>query len=309
METSRPNDEQSALWNGPSGRAWVDTQAPIDRMFEPLEKLLADAVAKSSARSVLDVGCGTGAVTLAIARRLGADAQCTGIDISARMIDAARARAERSGVQARFVCADVQTHAFEPASVDLIVSRLGVMFFDDPVRAFANLRHAARPNAQMRFIAWRSAADNPFMTIAEQAAAPLLPNLPARRAGAIRVRRTAADRVGTVGQWLGGHRDRAGRSGVRAARARAGRLHLAARPGRAGVAGGGRGDPAARGRHDACGVLALRGWRRCALRRGVLARDGARTVRVTRCGQEVGQGRAGRFASRVAVRAGRSRAA
>ncbi|HEM7879039.1 methyltransferase domain-containing protein [Burkholderia contaminans] len=184
METSRPNDEQSALWNGPSGRAWVDTQAPIDRMFEPLEKLLADAAAKSSACSVLDVGCGTGAVTLALARRLGADAQCTGIDISARMIDAARARAERSGVHARFVRADVQTHGFEPASVDLIVSRLGVMFFDDPVRAFANLRHAARPNAQMRFIAWRSAADNPFMTIAEQAAAPLLPNLPARRPGA-----------------------------------------------------------------------------------------------------------------------------
>ncbi|MBN3778503.1 class I SAM-dependent methyltransferase [Burkholderia sp. Ac-20345] len=184
METSRPNDEQSALWNGPSGRAWVDTQASIDRMFEPLEKLLVDAAAASSARSVLDVGCGTGAVTIAIARRLGADAQCTGIDISARMIDAAQARAERSGVHARFVRADVQTHAFEPASVDLIVSRLGVMFFDNPVRAFANLRLAARPNAQMRFVAWRGAADNPFMTIAERAAAPLLPNLPARRPGA-----------------------------------------------------------------------------------------------------------------------------
>ncbi len=114
METSRPNETQSALWNGPSGRAWVDAQAPMDRMFEPFETLLADTAAASSARSVLDVGCGTGAVTLAIARRLGADAHCTGIDISARMIDAARARAERCGVPARFVCADVQTHAFEP---------------------------------------------------------------------------------------------------------------------------------------------------------------------------------------------------
>ncbi|WP_107312773.1 class I SAM-dependent methyltransferase [Burkholderia metallica] len=184
MESSRPNETQSALWNGPSGRAWVDTQATIDRMFEPLARLLVEAAATSGARSVLDVGCGTGAVTLAIARRLGANARCTGIDISAPMIDVAQARAERSGTHARFVCADAQTHAFEPASVDLIVSRFGVMFFDDPVRAFANLRDAARPNARMRFVAWRGAADNPFMTIAEQAAAPLLPNLPARRPGA-----------------------------------------------------------------------------------------------------------------------------
>ncbi|ALX13505.1 SAM-dependent methyltransferase [Burkholderia cepacia JBK9] len=184
METNRPNAAQSALWNGPSGRAWVDAQAPMDRMFEPFETLLADAAAASSARSVLDVGCGTGAVTLAVARRLGANARCTGIDISARMIDAARGRAGRSGLDARFVCADVQTHAFEPASVDLIVSRLGVMFFDDPVRAFANLRHAARPGARMQFVAWRGPADNPFMTTAERVAAPLLPNLPARQPGA-----------------------------------------------------------------------------------------------------------------------------
>ncbi|MCA3776228.1 MAG: class I SAM-dependent methyltransferase [Burkholderia sp.] len=184
METTRPNAAQSALWNGPSGRAWVDAQAPMDRMFEPFEMQLADAAAAWSARSVLDVGCGTGAVTLAVARRLGANARCTGIDISARMIDAARARAERSGLDARFVCADVQTHAFEPASVDLIVSRLGVMFFDDPVRAFANLRHAARPDARMQFVAWRGPAENPFMTTAERVAAPLLPNLPARQPGA-----------------------------------------------------------------------------------------------------------------------------
>ncbi|MDR8728956.1 class I SAM-dependent methyltransferase [Burkholderia pseudomultivorans] len=184
MEQAQPNEEQSALWNGPSGRAWVDIQAPLDRMFEPVGTLLADTAAASSARSVLDVGCGTGAVTLAIARRLGADAQCTGVDISARMIDAAHARAQRSGLRVRFVCADAQTHAFAPASVDLIVSRFGVMFFDDPVRAFANLRRAARIDAELRFVAWRSALDNLFMTTAERAAAPLLPDLPPRRPGA-----------------------------------------------------------------------------------------------------------------------------
>ncbi len=184
MTDSRPNEAQSALWNGPSGLAWVEAQRTLDRMFEPFETLLADAAAATSAHGVLDVGCGTGAVTLAIARRLAKDAQCTGVDISARMIAAARERAERDGVAAEFVHADAQTHPFARERFDLIVSRFGVMFFDDPVRAFTNLRRAARANAQLRFVAWRAAADNPFMTTAERAAAPLLADLPARQPGA-----------------------------------------------------------------------------------------------------------------------------
>jgi hypothetical protein len=64
------------------------------------------------------------------------------------------------------------------------MSRFGVMFFDNPVPAFANLRRAARDDAELRCIVWRSAADNPFMTAAERAAAPLLPALPARRPSA-----------------------------------------------------------------------------------------------------------------------------
>ncbi|WP_175760369.1 class I SAM-dependent methyltransferase [Burkholderia anthina] len=183
MESHQPNEAQSALWNGPSGLAWVDARTSLDRMFEPFETLLADAAAALSARSVLDVGCGTGAVTRAIARRLGAHARCTGIDISARMIAAAQDRAEREGIRAAFMCADAQTHAFARDRFDLIVSRFGVMFFDDPVRAFANLHRATHANAQLRFIAWRSAAENPFMTTAERVAAPLLPNLPARQPG------------------------------------------------------------------------------------------------------------------------------
>lgn len=180
------HDEQAQLWNGPAGHAWVDMQASLDRLFRPLEDLLVDAVvAASPSGRVLDVGCGTGATTLAIARLHGAQRHCTGLDISAPMIAAARTRAEREGIAPpRFICANAQTHAFEPDSFDMIVSRLGVMFFDDPVRAFANMRHAARDGAQLRFIAWRSAAENPFMTTAERAAAPLLPHLPARQPGA-----------------------------------------------------------------------------------------------------------------------------
>jgi hypothetical protein len=97
------------------------------------------------------------------------------------MIAAARLRAERERVPASFIRADAETEAFEPASFDMIISRFGVMFFDDSVRAFANLRRAASNHASIRFIAWRSPEDNPFMTTAERAAAPLLPNLAPRR--------------------------------------------------------------------------------------------------------------------------------
>lgn len=171
--------EQNRLWNGPSGHAWVAAQEVLDRMFEPFEKLLVEVAA--SKRQVLDIGCGTGATTLAIARQLGSNGRAVGLDISEPMLATARARAQRDNVPATFICADAQTHAFDATRFDMIVSRFGVMFFDDPVRAFANLRHAATSKAKLRAIAWRSPADNPFMTTAERAAAPMLPNMPPRR--------------------------------------------------------------------------------------------------------------------------------
>ena len=185
MKTMPPTDvNQAALWNGHAGHAWVASQTALDQMFQPLEDQLVEAVSTQRAQHVLDVGCGTGSTTLAIARQLGANGSCLGIDISAPMLQTARERAQREPTPARFVCADAQTYAFQPAAFDMIVSRLGVMFFDDPVAAFTNLRGAARDGAALCFIAWRGPADNPFMTAAERAAAPLLPNLPPRKPGA-----------------------------------------------------------------------------------------------------------------------------
>ena len=159
-------------------------QELIERTYRPFEELLAREVANAHARRVLDVGCGSGSTTIAAARAAGVTGHCTGIDISAPMIAAATARAEGEGTAADFILADAQTHTFEPEQFDMIVSRFGVMFFDDPAQAFTNLRRAAMADANMRLIAWRSPAENPFMTTAERAAAPLLPNLPPRRPGA-----------------------------------------------------------------------------------------------------------------------------
>ncbi|WP_151477453.1 class I SAM-dependent methyltransferase [Streptomyces albicerus] len=179
--TRRTDDEQAARWSGTAGHAWVEAQAVLDDVLRPFEGLLVEAVSSVHGGQVLDVGCGTGSTTLAVARRLGSAGRCVGIDISEPMITAARARAEREGTPASFIHADAQEHAFEPATFDAVISRFGVMFFNDSVRAFANLRSAARDGAGLRFITWRGPAENPFMTTAERAAAPILPNLPARR--------------------------------------------------------------------------------------------------------------------------------
>ena len=178
------SDEQATLWNGSAGCAWVEAQAMLDRTLQPFEDLLVEVVAASGAQRVLDVGCGTGSTTRAVARVLGAKGHSVGIDISEQMIDAARRLAGQHRTPVEFICADAQTHPFEPASFDLIMSRFGTMFFNDPAAAFANLRRAAAQDAALRSIVWRSPEENPFMTTAERAAAPLLPNLQARSADA-----------------------------------------------------------------------------------------------------------------------------
>jgi ubiquinone/menaquinone biosynthesis C-methylase UbiE len=178
---AQPNAEQMAMWNGSAARGWIEAQESLDRLYAPFEQLLVQAVAARGARRVLDVGCGTGSTTLAIARLVGPAGAAVGLDLSEPMLAFAKQRAELEAVPPRFICADAQTYAFEPASFDMIVSRFGVMFFDDAVRAFANLRRAAAPQAALHTIVWRSPADNRFMTAAERAAAPFVPQLPARQ--------------------------------------------------------------------------------------------------------------------------------
>lgn len=168
----------TTVWNPRSDAVWVEQQAMLDRMFKPFEAVLVEAVRAAGAREVLDVGCGTGATTLAIAASLGGGGRALGLDLSPSMIDMARRRAKEAGADnADFVAADAQAYAFEPGRFDALVSRFGVMFFADPVAAFANLRRAMRPQGQMAAIVWRGAEDNPFMTAAPRAAAAALPEL------------------------------------------------------------------------------------------------------------------------------------
>ena len=160
------------------GNAWVEAEVLLDGMYAPFEAMLARDI-PAGAR-VLDVGCGTGATTIAAARRAGPDGEALGVDISEPMITAARAKAVREGVAASFALGDAKSFAFEAGRFDRVISRFGLMFFDDFVAAFANLHRAATPDAQLHAIAWRSGDENPFMMAAERVAAPLLPGLVVR---------------------------------------------------------------------------------------------------------------------------------
>lgn len=184
MSANHAASDQAKLWNGTAGQAWIEAQEMMDGMFELFERMLVEPIEVDSGARVLDIGCGTGSTTIAAARRVGARGRAIGIDISEPMIAFARDRASRAGSTATFVCADAQTHLFEPATFDRLISRFGVMFFDDPVRAFANLRRAAADDAWLDVAVFRSPAENPFMTAAERAAAPYLPNIPPRVPGA-----------------------------------------------------------------------------------------------------------------------------
>lgn len=178
-----PNAQQIQLWNQASGKVWLELQPMLDAMLAPIGDILVEHAAAGGGRNALDVGCGAGALTLQMAQRLGPYAHALGVDISATLLAAARSRPHPPGSVAGFLQADAQTHPFEAGVFDTVVSRFGVMFFDDPVAAFANIRRACRPDAGLTFMAWRSLAENPFFALAQQVAAPYVA-LPERPAGA-----------------------------------------------------------------------------------------------------------------------------
>lgn len=178
-EAQATNQEQAALWNGPAGETWVELQSLLDTIMAPVADLLAERAVRADTHRVLDIGCGAGATTFVAARRLAAGGSCVGLDISANLVEHAQRRAAEMKVSnVTFICADAQTHAFEPNAFDVVISRFGVMFFDDPVAAFVNIRRGVSRGGTLAFAAWRAAADNPFMTAAARAAAPFLPSLP-----------------------------------------------------------------------------------------------------------------------------------
>lgn len=171
-------ETQFDIWNGPSGERWVNHQLRLDRFFEPIDRHAQHLAAAQRDEHVIDVGCGCGGSTLRLAERVGPGGAVLGVDISKPMLARARARAtDLPWVQFREGDAAVERFARE---TDLLYSRFGVMFFDQPAQAFANLRSALRPSGRLCFVCWRELPMNPWFEVPLRAAseAVALPALP-----------------------------------------------------------------------------------------------------------------------------------
>jgi SAM-dependent methyltransferase len=173
------NDAQIDYWNTGAGETWVERQAQLDRQLTALGSEAQRVLAPAAGERVLDIGCGCGDTTLQLAERVGPSGAVVGVDISRPMLEVARRRPTPEGAATpTFRELDAQTADLGRGAFDAAFSRFGVMFFADPTAAFANLRRALKPGGRVAFLCWRSPLENPVLTAASIAAAPLLPAPP-----------------------------------------------------------------------------------------------------------------------------------
>ncbi|WP_437654784.1 class I SAM-dependent methyltransferase [Sorangium sp. So ce1182] len=171
IEVAGPNADQIRYWNEVAGPKWVALDDVISAQIRPLGLLAMDRAGIAAGERVLDVGCGLGETTRELGRRVGPGGAVVGVDLSAPMLEKARATAQAAGAaNVTFENADAQTTAL-PGPFDVLYSRFGVMFFTDPEAAFANLRRALRPGARLAFVCWRPLQENPWLLVPAMTAA------------------------------------------------------------------------------------------------------------------------------------------
>ena len=163
--------EPVADWAAARSDKWRRQLAGLEAMLAPIDEPLIKALALTAAVRIADVGCGSGATTLAVLRRAPAGSVAHGFDLSPVLIDVARQRHDAQNLSVAFDVADMGTTPPPDAPYDRLTSRLGVMFFTDPAAAFANLRRWLVPGGRFAFAVWGPVADNLWMTATRAAVA------------------------------------------------------------------------------------------------------------------------------------------
>jgi SAM-dependent methyltransferase len=166
--------EQAAFWKGAGGQGWLAAYRRIQRSLIDINKAVLALAAAQPGERLIDVGCGTGDTTAALAASVASAGQVLGLDISEPLIEVARAQ---NLANATFAVGDATVHPFEAGAADLVFSRFGVMFFGEPVQAFRNLHRALKPTGRLAFVCWRTPQENPWGLVPVRAAAPFLPPL------------------------------------------------------------------------------------------------------------------------------------
>lgn len=168
------DNDQNVYWNEKGGERWVRYIDHLEQMLTGFSEVLIERLAPRPGEHILDIGCGGGPTSAAIADAVGPSGRVLGVDISSVILEVARARHGGRG-NLELVLADAGEHAFEPGAFDAVTSRFGVMFFHAPEAAFRNIHAAARAGARLVFICWRQMEENPWMGAAAQAAFSVLP--------------------------------------------------------------------------------------------------------------------------------------
>lgn len=169
---TEPRPTQLEYWNSKVAEEWVRQADRTDAMFNTLTQAGLDALQLQRGERVLDIGCGAGDTSLKAARLVGPGGRVVGVDISRQLLELGRERA--GGLNVDLIEADAGAGAAPGAPFDAAFSRFGVMFFDDPPAAFANVRASMKQGGRLVFICWRAFPENVWSFAPVGALSPLL---------------------------------------------------------------------------------------------------------------------------------------
>ena len=163
MTEAAPEALKGEDWAGEMGARWLASLDRFEGMIAPIGAALLAQAGYQPGERVLDLGCGGGATTLAIAEAVGAEGAALGLDVAPMLVERAQQRAAARDSTARFVCADAATATLDEPLFDRLFSRFGSMFFDAPIPAFTNLRSLLKPDARIDLAVWANPRDNLWM--------------------------------------------------------------------------------------------------------------------------------------------------